>query len=36
MKKLEINIIEPYKAYKKDTSYSLEGDLVVIYGINLL
>lgn len=34
MKKLDINIIEPYKAYKKDTSYSLEGDLIVISGIN--
>lgn len=34
MKKLDINIVEPYKGYKKDTSYSLEGDLIVISGIN--
>lgn len=34
MKKLDISIVEPYKAYKKNTSYSLEGDLVVISGIN--
>lgn len=34
MKKLDISIVEPYKAYKKDTSYSLEGDLIVISGIN--
>lgn len=34
MKKLDISIVEPYKAYKGDTSYSLEGDLIVISGIN--
>ncbi len=34
MKKLDISIVEPYKAYKRGTSYSLEGDLIVISGIN--
>lgn len=34
MKKIDISIVEPYKAYKGGTSYSLEGDLIVISGIN--
>lgn len=34
MKKIDISIVEPYKAYKSGTSYSLEGDLIVISGIN--
>lgn len=34
MKKLDISIIEPYKAYKGGALYSLEGDLIVISGIN--
>ena len=34
MKKLEINILEQYKSYKKDTVYVLEGDLIILSGIN--
>ena len=34
MKKIDINIIEPFKLYKKDSVYTLEGDLIVLSGIN--
>lgn len=34
MKKLDIKIIDEYKSYKANTSYSLEGDLVVLSGVN--
>ena len=34
MKKIDINIIEPFKLYKKDSAYTLEGDLIVLSGIN--
>lgn len=34
MKKLKIKICENYKSYKKDTQYSLEGDLILLSGIN--
>lgn len=34
MKKIDINIVKAYKAYKDNTSYSLEGDLIIISGTN--
>lgn len=34
MKKIDISVVESYKAYKKGSSYSLEGDLIVLSGIN--
>lgn len=34
MKKLKIEILEKYKAYEKDACYELEGDLIVLSGIN--
>ena len=34
MKKLDIEILETYKLYEKGTSYSLDGDLIVLSGIN--
>lgn len=34
MKRLDIKITEPYKIYKKNASYYLEGDLIVISGVN--
>ena len=32
--KLKIEILEDYKSYKKDTFYELEGDLILLSGIN--
>lgn len=34
MKKLEINILEKYKAYYQETNYQLDGDLIILSGIN--
>lgn len=34
MKKLEIKITEDYKLYKKGAGYSVDGDLIVVSGIN--
>lgn len=34
MKKIDININESFKLYKKDSAYTLEGDLIVLSGIN--
>ena len=34
MKKIEVNIVDDFKAYKKGTKYSLEGELVILSGIN--
>ena len=34
MKQLDINILNPYKLYKEGTNYHLEGDLIVLSGIN--
>lgn len=34
MKKLQIKIFDQYKVYKKDTEYCLEGDLIILSGIN--
>ena len=34
MKTLEIKIIEKYKSYMPDTCYSIQGDLVILSGIN--
>lgn len=34
MKKLEIQIHDQYKSYKKDTTYELEGDLIILSGVN--
>lgn len=34
LKRLDINILKPYKLYKGDTKYHLEGDLIVLSGIN--
>lgn len=34
MKTLEINILDSYKLYLKGTSYQLQGDLIVLSGIN--
>lgn len=34
LKKIDINILEQYKLYRKDTTYSLEGDLIILSGIN--
>ena len=32
MKKLRLDILDAYKAYRKETSYTLEGDLIVYLG----
>lgn len=34
MKKLDIEILKSYKLYKENTSYHLEGDLIVLSGVN--
>lgn len=34
MKKLDVNILEQYKIYKKNTTYTFEGDLIILSGIN--
>ena len=34
MKKIEINILEQYRAFRKNTNYVLEGDLIILSGIN--
>lgn len=34
MKKLKIEILEQYKLYKKDTVYNLEGDVILLSGVN--
>lgn len=34
MKKINIEILDDYKTYKKDTYYNLEGDLIILSGIN--
>ncbi len=34
MKKLKIKINEKYKLYEKDTEYCLEGDLILLSGVN--
>lgn len=34
MKKLDINILKKYKMYNENTRYNLEGDLIVLSGIN--
>ena len=34
MKKLNIEMLETYKLYEKGTSYSLDGDLIILSGIN--
>lgn len=34
MKTLKIKILEKYKAYHKDTEYELNGDLIILSGIN--
>lgn len=34
MKQLDIRLLESYKLYQKDTAYHLEGDLIVLSGIN--
>ena len=34
MKKLKVKILDEYKAYKKDTEYELNGDLILLSGIN--
>ena len=34
MKKLRLDILDAYKAYRKETSYTLEGDLIVLSGVN--
>lgn len=34
MKKLNIKVLDKFKAYSKDSLYSLEGDLILISGIN--
>lgn len=34
VKNLVINILKPYKLYRKDTVYNLEGDLIILSGIN--
>lgn len=34
MKTLKIKILEEYKAYKKDTDYELNGDLIILSGVN--
>ena len=34
MKTLEINILDKYKLYQKGSSYKLQGDLIIISGVN--
>lgn len=34
MKKIEINILEQFKLFQQNTSYCLEGDLIILSGIN--
>ena len=34
MTTLKIKILEQYKAYRKGTEYKLDGDLIVLSGIN--
>lgn len=34
MKKIEINILEQYKSFRKNTKYALEGDLIILSGVN--
>lgn len=34
MKQLDIKLLESYKLYKKDAAYHLEGDLMILSGVN--
>ena len=34
MKKLDIEILQQYKLYRENTKYSLNGDLIILSGIN--
>lgn len=34
MKKIDVSIKKSYKLYKKDSTYTLEGDLVILSGVN--
>jgi len=34
MKKINISIADPYKLYKQNSVYSLEGDLIILSGVN--
>lgn len=34
MKKIEVNILDKYKTYQKNSVYSFDGDLIIISGIN--
>ena len=34
MKTLEVNILDSYKLYLKETTYRLQGNLIVLSGIN--
>lgn len=34
MKRLELNILEPYKLYRGNTGYHMEGDLIILSGVN--
>ena len=34
MKKIDVNIEESYKLYKKQSTYTLEGDLIILSGVN--